>query len=127
MTSFADAWCTDMSIQHSTWTRDSVWPTIFGSRAATRQTTRTLKMLVDLEPVRVNGCTLSGRERKRVAFVHSDRFRHLVIPRTNVRTHEVEDTLQRGYQNPGDVIGRVDAQLPSSCFSVSASTYRAFG
>ena len=117
-----------MSIQHTTWTaHDSAKHTVFGGRAATRQTARTLKMLVDLKPVRVNGCTLSGRENKWIAFVHSDRFRHLVIPRADVRTHEVEDTLQRGYQNPGDVIGRVDAQLPSSCFSVSASTYRAFG
>jgi hypothetical protein len=55
-------------------------------------------MLVDLEPVRVNRRTLSRRERKRISFVHSDRFRHLVVPRADVRTHEVEDALQRGYQ-----------------------------
>lgn len=89
-----------MSIQYQRWTvRDSIWPTVFGSRAATRQAASALKMFVNLEPVRVNRRTFSRRERKRIPFVHSDRFRHLVIPRADVRTHEVEDALQRGYQH----------------------------
>lgn len=51
-------------------------------------------MLVDLEPIRMHGTiTLSRRERKRIPFVDGDRFRHLVIPRADVRTHEIEDAL----------------------------------
>lgn len=71
-------------------------------------------MLVDLEPVGMNRrtLTLSRRERKRIPFVDSDRFRHFVIPSSDVRTYEIEDALQWGYQNPRDVISRVDTQLP---------------
>lgn len=82
-------------------------------------------MLVNLEPVRMNSCALSRRERKWISFVDGDRFRHLVVPRADVCAHEVEDALQRGYQNPRNVVGRVDAQLPSS--SASASIHRTLG
>lgn len=75
-------------------------------------------MLVDLDPISLNRRSLSRRERERIPFVDCDRFRHLVVPRADVRTNKVEDPLQRGYQHFGDVIARVDAQLTS--WSLSA-------
>lgn len=57
-------------------------------------------MLINLDPVRMNRRMLSRRERKQVPFIDGDRFRHLVVPCADVRTHEVEDALQWRYQHP---------------------------
>ena len=83
-------------------------------------------MLVDFDPVGVHRCSLARRERKRIPFVDRDRFWHLVVPPADVRTDEVENALQWGYEHLCDVIGRVDAQLPRE-ISLYGSSVKATG
>ena len=80
---------------------------------------RTEKVLVYLPPTHQRRlfAGLSRRHQNRVRFVGAQGFRHLIVPCSDIRSDQIEDTLQRWYEHSGNVICSIQVLVAvGSCY-----------